>query len=169
MTDPGSDLLVAGIGMSLRGDDSAGPQAVALWRDRRRSRGLPPIKTICLEAPGLELLDALDGARKVVLVDAVMSGAAPGTLHRISADELDAFGTDGRSAHGWGLGETLAITRTLAPERLPDMLAIVGIEAGTLEPGPELSPEVAAALAGAADLIEDIVKAALACQVRATA
>ncbi len=160
-TDPTLDVLVVGIGPSLRGDDSAGPQAVGRWQARRASKGPASVRAICLEAPGLSLLDVLEAARRVVIVDAVRSGAAPGTLHRISPDVLAAFGADSRSAHGWGVGETLALARLVCPERLPESLCIIGIEVDSVQPGSGLSPAVAAALDGAADMIEAYVREAL--------
>lgn len=160
MTGPGPapDVLVIGIGPVLRGDDSAGPLAVARWRKREGVTNRPSTEVICLEAPGIGLLDAMDGVRKVVLVDAVRSGAPPGSLHRVSAEALQAFTSDTRSAHGWGVGETLALARLACPERLPEDLNIIGIEIKSVGLGQELTPEVAASLDAAADLIEGLVQ-----------
>jgi hydrogenase maturation protease len=160
MTQQGAapETLVIGLGPSLRGDDSAGPLAVARWRERRTTESRPPVEVVCLEAPGLGLLEVMAGARKVVLVDAVSSGAPPGRVHSISAEALAAFKSDSRSAHGWGVGETLALARLVCPERLPEDLNIVGIEIENLDPGQELSPAVAASLDAAADLIEGLVQ-----------
>jgi hydrogenase maturation protease len=160
MTGQGTapDVLVIGIGPSLRGDDSAGPMAVARWHGRSTLKNRPSVEVVCLEAPGLGLLDIMDGARKAVLVDAVRSGAPPGSLHCVSAEALAAFTSDSRSAHGWGVGETLALARLVCPERLPEDLTIVGIEIESLNSGQELSPAVASSLEGAADLIEDLVQ-----------
>ncbi len=160
MTGPTAspESLVVGIGPPLRGDDSSGPMAVARWQKRWGSASRPPVKVICLEAPGLSLLDVMDGRRKVVLVDAVNSGALPGTLHQLSIESLQAFCSDGRSAHGWGVGETLALARLVCPERLPEDLQIVGIEVDGVELGRELSPLVTSCLDGAADLIETCVQ-----------
>jgi hydrogenase maturation protease len=145
------EALVIGIGPELRGDDSAGPMAVDRWR---RQHAVGPTRAICLEAPGLDLLDELEGVGVVVLVDAVRSGAPSGTLHVISLDTLQAFASDSRSAHGWGVGETLALAQAVSPERLPAALRIIGIEAGSVQVGESLSPAVEARLDEACDLID---------------
>ena len=73
------------------------------------------------------LIETWADAGALWLVDAVSSGAEPGTVHRVDAshDELpEQFG--GGSTHHFGLGETVAMARALG--RLPDRVVVFGIE-----------------------------------------
>jgi hydrogenase maturation protease len=156
-----SAIKVIGIGQSLRGDDSAGLLAVRLWVKKFHSNGLPPgVQVELAELPGVGLLDLLEGARFAILVDAVHSGVASGTIHQLTADQLETYGGSA-SAHGWGVAETLSLGKQLSPANLPSELVIIGIEAGQLELGEGLSPEVASSLPEVARLIEEYLNIAL--------
>jgi hydrogenase maturation protease len=61
----------------LAGDDSVGLEIVR----RLRAQGETECDLVVLPQPGVELLDALQGAEVVLFIDAVSSGAPPGTLH----------------------------------------------------------------------------------------
>ena len=151
--------LVLGIGQSLRGDDGAGLAAVKHWQSLFPARPLDPdLRAGSLELPGLALLDFLAGIDQALLVDAVRSGAASGTLHWLGEANLSGFCLGSGSAHGWGVAETLALGRQLHPEKMPSQLTVLGIEAGELDLGEGLSPEVASVMDEAALLIEGWVR-----------
>jgi hydrogenase maturation protease len=151
-------INVIGIGQSLRGDDGAGLAAVRFWRETRGGSWHHNLHIELVESPGIGLLNLLEGADAAILVDAVRSGAKPGTLHQLSENDLMAFldGTD--SAHGWGIAETLAVGRKLDLEELPQEIVVIGIEAGKVGMGVGLSPKVLAALPAAARLISETLK-----------
>ena len=91
------------------------------------------------------LIETWADAEALWLVDAVSSGAPPGTVHRVDAshDELpEQFG--GGSTHHFSLGEAVAMARALG--RLPDHVVVFGVEGERFEIGDELTPEVAAAV-----------------------
>lgn len=168
MTDTNDDarvdnpgiIKIIGIGQSLRGDDAAGLEAVKLWGETRQSKvNQPTIQVELLELPGVGLLDHLVGVRMAILVDAVRSSnlAKPGTLYIITESQLEAFTGGSGSAHGWGVAETLTLGRKLMPSSLPAKLFLVGIEAGQLDLGEKLSPEVEAALPEVTRLIEQLI------------
>jgi hydrogenase maturation protease len=128
---------VIGIGNELRQDDGAGV-AVAR-RLRRQAAGL--IEVIEHDGEATSLLQAWDGARVVILVDAVRSGSTPGTIHRIDVRSTDLpKGATWSSSHSLGLAEAVALGDRLAC--LPDALVIYGIEGKCFGFGPGLSTEV---------------------------
>ncbi len=139
----GKRLLVLGCGNPLAGDDSAGAEVV------RRLSSIPNQNCDFLVVlfPGVELLDVLVGAEAVLIVDAVASGAAPGTLHLIPwpAQSIEPRAVSSLSSHGWGPIETLKLAVALG-KTLPPVM-ILGIEIGELRPGVARSPEVEAAVA----------------------
>jgi hydrogenase maturation protease len=134
--------VVIGIGNALRGDDGAGV-AVA-----ERLRGVA-----CDEEPS-RLIEAWEGAEAVVLIDTVVSGAPPGTLHRFdaSAEPIPARALRS-STHAIGLGETIELARALG--KLPPHVVVYGIEGASFATGAPLSPDVAEAVSRLVNTIEE--------------
>ena len=130
------DLVIFGIGNLLLSDDGVGVHAARLLAAD------PPPGTEVVDA-GTDFLSALpylEQARRALIIDAVQGGGAPGTLYRLTEDDLAP--QHARTAHATNL---LAARNLLAPGAAPDIL-VLGIEPDTLDYGMELSPAVAAAL-----------------------
>jgi len=151
------NILILGIGQSLRGDDAAGLEAVKLWQAQHPD-SVTQVQVELSELSGLDLLDLLEGMDAAILVDAVQSSACAGTVIRIGADELASFTPGSGSAHGWGVAETLEMGRSLYPSLADCRISLIGIEAGPMDMGADLSPQVQAALIGAATMIEKEVQ-----------
>jgi len=133
-----SKTLLIGVGNAFRHDD-----AVGLWAAQEiRKRGLPDLMVLESTGDGAELLDVWQGADTVVLVDAMQSGAAPGTLHRLNAlaHPLRPPFFPRCSSHVFGIAE--AVQMGLVLDQLPRCLLIYGIEGKDFSPGCGLSPEV---------------------------
>jgi hydrogenase maturation protease len=80
----------------------------------------------------------------VYVVDAVKADLHPGTILRLTAQQL--MGSDGvrtLSTHGIGLREAIALGRSLG--MLPERLEIYGIAGGDFTQGSCITPPVAAA------------------------
>jgi hydrogenase maturation protease len=126
--------LVLGIGNDWRSDDAAGLEV---------ARGLRAAGMRALERGGepTGLIDVWEGEEHVILVDAVSSGAAPGTIHRFDADAgpLPAR-LFSASTHHLGVAEAVELGRSLG--RLPDKLEVIGIEGSRFGAGRGLSPKV---------------------------
>ena len=142
------------MGNPWRCDDAAG-LAVA-----RRLEGTLPLEVELLEREGepTALIDAWEGATRLWLVDAVSSGAAPGTVHRLDASSTE-LPTDlfRRSTHHVGVAEAVELARVLG--RLPGHTVVFGIEGGSFEIGDELTPPVAAVIDETADAVRTEVAA----------
>lgn len=127
-------MKVIGVGNEWRTDDGVGPEIA------RRLRG------IVVGGEPIGLVEAFSG-EQVTLVDAVVSGAPAGTIHRYDATKTplpsEVFG--GTSTHALGLAEAVEIARAL--RRLPKRVLVYGIEAGDLGYGRGLTPPVEAAAA----------------------
>jgi hydrogenase maturation protease len=150
-------ILVLGLGQSLRGDDAAGLEAVRLWQVQYPQTALK-VQTELTELPGLGLLDRLDGMQAAILVDALRAPEAPGTLYCLGPDELAAFSADTQSSHGWGVAETLLLGLSLLPGLVDCRISLIGIVGYQFDLGAGLSPAVQAALVQAAALIEKDVQ-----------
>lgn len=149
MTGLSGGPLVIGLGSPDRGDDAVG-RAVA----RSVAADEPGVAVLDHEDP-TSLLDLWSGHDPVLVVDAVRSGAAPGTLHWLETGARGAPVTAGAwrhtghgGTHAVGLAEMVELGRALG--RLPARLVVVGIEAESFDHGAPLSPRVAEAVPVAA-------------------
>jgi hydrogenase maturation protease len=134
-------LKVVGIGNAWRSDDAVG---LVVARDLRE---VLPESVAVLEREGepTGLIETWADAQALWIVDAVSSGARPGTVHRVDAShsELpDQF--RGGSTHHLSLREAVAMARALG--RLPKHVVVFGVEGGNFEVGEQLTPQVAAAV-----------------------
>jgi hydrogenase maturation protease len=131
---------VIGVGNAYRGDDAAG----LVVARRLRERGLEAIEQ---EGEPVALIDVFAARDAVVLVDAVQSGAPPGTVHRfdVSDGPLPRELRGSTSTHAVGLGEAIELARALG--RLPPRVVVYGVEGARFATGVGLSYEVEAALA----------------------
>jgi len=150
-------IKVIGVGNAWRRDDAAGLLAA-------RRLGADPLPQVQVsECPGTmsAIQEAWKGAACVIVVDAVVSGGPPGTIHRFAAhrDGLPVEGFRSPSSHGWGVAEALALGRLF--QELPPVLIIYGIEGKNFDPGQDVSPEVAAAIPEAAGRIRREIQARL--------
>jgi len=146
-------VAVIGIGQSLRGDDAAGLEAVRQWRENfPETANRSEVWVEASGLPGLALLDILEDVDAAILVDAVQSTNESGTIHRLNEDELASFTSDSKSAHGWGVAETLQLRRQLS--RTKSHIRIIGIEAGQVETGSRMSKAIEDAIPEVCRVIE---------------
>ncbi|WP_433498901.1 hydrogenase maturation protease [Sphaerimonospora sp. CA-214678] len=141
---PGNSLVI-GIGGYARGDDAAGLEVVRLLRGT-----LPPSIDLTESAGDpMQLVTAWSGAHLAVVIDAVSSGAAPGTLHRGLRPRPWPIWQ--RSSHALGLGDAIALGTALG--RLPEELLVFGIEGGDFGLNAAITPPVRAAIRETAEAV----------------
>ena len=150
-----SPVLIIGIGNPDRGDDAVG--VIVAQRLRQRLPAHVPILQTTGD-PGF-LLEAWQTAETVILIDAVHSGAPPGTIHRFDAHESPLPANFFRcSTHALGLPEAIELARALNLSRpgrdeLPPQLIVYGIEAKDFTAGTGLSAPVEQAAHQLVDLV----------------
>lgn len=119
--------LIIGCGNSDRGDDGAG----ILVARRLRELGLDALEH---SGDGLALMELWSSDDEVILVDAMLSGANPGTVSTWDAIAHPLCAESYRcSTHAFGPREAIELARAL--DRLPARIQIYGIEAAGCEPG----------------------------------
>jgi hydrogenase maturation protease len=145
-------ILIIGIGNEYRSDD-----AVGLFVARAlQAKKLPQTSVLEATGEGTALLEAWQGAERVILVDAVTSQAPAGTIHQLDAQRgpispnLFALST-----HAFSVPEAVELARALG--KLPPRLVIYGIESKRFVAGIGLSAEVASA---AQKVAEDLARLA---------
>ena len=134
------------MGNAWRGDDAVG----LLVARRLQEDPLPQVAIVECRGTVTAVREAWKDAAGVIVVDAVVSGARPGTIYRFNAlgAGVPVELSRSPSSHGWGVAEALALGRVL--HELPPWLIIYGIEGQNFGPGQEVSQEVAAAIPEAA-------------------
>lgn len=99
---------------------------------------------------GLEMMQALGPEEELVLIDATVTGAPPGTCRTLVIEEIEALAQRPVCCHGLGVGELIAAAKRLDPGRVPRRVRLVGVEAQVLDRfGTSLSPALRDALPGA--------------------
>jgi hydrogenase maturation protease len=144
------EIVVIGVGNALRGDDAAGLEVAA--RLGHEPVIGPGIAVVRHDGEAIDVLERWRGARGVVLVDTVRSGAPAGTVHRIDASAEPLPLTRRRaSSHTIGLGEAIELARTLG--ELPERVIVYGVEGVRFGAGDGLSEAVAGAIEPLADAV----------------
>ena len=142
-------VWVVGVGNPLARDEGVGPAAV----ERLKAEPLPA-QVVLLDA-GTDLVAAMmefAGAAQVILIDAMRAGGAPGTIYRLTLEELEERAKAGASpgapgsAHGLGVVEAVGLARA-AGMRVPPTV-VFGVEPGSVALGEGLTAAVEAALDG---------------------
>jgi hydrogenase maturation protease len=137
-------LLVLGLGNVLLSDEGVGVRIVERLTDAPAGSLPAGIELVDGGTLGLELLPLLDGVDAVLLLDALDTGAAPGSVAVLRDDELRARMGGAISVHQLGVGDLLAVARLRGT--LPARTSLIGIQPERLEVGLALSPSVAAAV-----------------------
>lgn len=129
-------LSLIGIGNRFRSDDAAGLEVV-----RRLRLARPPgVRLIEQEGEPASLIESWSRVDEALVVDAVNSGSAPGTLHRFDVTDAPLPAQVFPSTHAMGLPEAVELAREL--DRLPGRLIVYGIEGQNFEAGEGLTEPV---------------------------
>ncbi len=146
-------LLILGLGNVLCGDDGLG--VVAVERLRRTYELPSSVRLLDGGTLGLGLLGVFEDTDSVILIDAVNTGAPPGTFVRLQDEAVAPAVRERLSVHQIGVADLLDALRWM--DALPRRLVLLGMVPRTLELGLEKSPEVEA---GLSDLIASVVREA---------
>ncbi len=148
-----ADVVVIGVGNVVLSDDGLGVHAVRRLAERHDVAGVEIVEG---GTAGLLLLPCLADARRAIVVDAIDTGAAPGTLVRLDGRDLDRWLANGTTVHDVGLADLLGAARISGA--WPEELVLHGAQPGSTAVGADLTAPLAACL----DRLVDRVTADLA-------
>lgn len=132
-----SHVLIIGVGNQYRSDDAAGLVAAELL-NAKKYKGVEVLKH---SGEGASLMDCWKNADSVVIIDAIHSGAQPGTIFRIDVHKQPLQREYFRySTHSFGVADAVELARAM--NQLPKQFVIFGMEAKNYIAGTELSREV---------------------------
>lgn len=146
-------VLILGVGNILLKDEGFGVRALDAFKHIHTA----PANVECIDGgtAGLNLLTTVKGFSHIIILDAVLADAPPGTLHRLTEKNIDTVPLLKTSAHELGIKELLFLTRFQndAPE-----ITVIGVTPHDVSPGLELSSPVSDALSKAVRAIADELK-----------
>lgn len=149
MTKKNNKILIVGIGNLLCRDDGIGARVIEEMKKMRLS---DQIELFDMGTSTMDLIYHLEEVNKLIVIDAIKAGGAPGTIYRMKPDDLLPSGKGPVSLHDIGLLETLNMAKKRGQE--VDTI-VIGVEPKTLDWGMELSDEVKQRIP---DLIEAVLK-----------
>jgi len=131
--------LILGVGNLLLTDEGLGIHAV---RKLFENPALPAdVEVVDGGTAGLGLLYYLEDVNRLVIIDAVETGGPPGTMVRLSGDQIPVYMAMKVSPHEITLPDFLAAAKLR--DLYPQEVIVWGIQPQSLEVGVELSPVVA--------------------------
>lgn len=140
--DYDNSIVVLGVGNILLTDEGLGVHVVKELKENYNFT--PEISLIDGGTMGMELLTYMRGMKRILLIDAINGGEAPGTVYEFPHRELEQYFTEHISVHEVGMQDILRI-RAIQENPLEDAI-VIGVEPESLEIGFEPSAAVQQAL-----------------------
>jgi hydrogenase maturation protease len=137
-----------GLGNLMRTDDAVGMLSLRqLTEDGRLPKA---VRVIEGETLGLDLLDRVHGISHLLALDAVDTGAEPGTLVRFEGRELSHLPAS-KSVHLLGFSDLMNVLRLM--EAAPAEVVLLGVQPESTDWGTALTPVVEAAKSALVDAV----------------
>jgi hydrogenase maturation protease len=151
-------IVVIGCGNPNRLDDGAGIEVVRLLEARRAGRDRPDVRLLDTGTDGMAAMFAARGCKTLIVIDASKSGSEPGAIFEVPGAELELRYEPSLNLHGFRWDHALFAGRKIFRGAFPSDVAVLLIEAQTVDLGIGLSPAVTAAVAKVADRIEELIR-----------
>jgi hydrogenase maturation protease len=133
------NVLIAGIGNILLGDDGVGPYIARLLTAHYRFE--EGVEVADLGTPALDLIDQICGRDAVILIDSIKLDREPGTVVLYRKSDIVHISPSVRvDPHSPALVETLLSAELFASA--PTDLLLIGIVGSSYDPGCRLSERV---------------------------
>jgi hydrogenase maturation protease len=143
-------VVILGVGNILLTDEGVGVYAVNTLADRY---DLPEtVEIIDGGTSGMDCLDQVSEADHLIIADAMRSKQEPGTITRLTGDQIPAFFKTRISPHQVGLSDMLGALNF--HDMLPKNIILFGVEPLSFELSMEPTPVVAARLP---ELVDNLV------------
>lgn len=148
-------VLVLGIGNPLRSDDGIGIHVIEALREEDLGEGVHIKEGLS----GLDILGAIAGYERIIIIDAIKSGGETGTIYKLSVGDLHARQTlHTFSTHDVDIPTMLKLGKDLYPEKMPEDIVIIAVEAEDIETFSETcTPKVEKAIQEVIHLIKELI------------
>ncbi|NVM21982.1 MAG: HyaD/HybD family hydrogenase maturation endopeptidase [Desulfobacterales bacterium] len=145
---PHKHIVILGVGNLLMSDEGVGVHVANNMMEMSLPAGVEVVEG---GTDGFRLMNVVTEADRLIVVDAVKGGGAPGSIYRFDIKDAptypDAYKT---SVHQIGILEVVHLSELVG--KTPET-TIIGVEPGSIDIGMELSAEVEAKLPKIIDLI----------------
>jgi len=149
-------ILILGIGNLLRSDDGVGLHVIEALRKEETGDNIDLIEAVS----GLDILDAIKGYDRIILVDAIKTGGEPGTIYELSLKDIqDKHTNHSFSTHlNMDLQTMLELGDRLFPGKIPKDIRVIAVEAEDVTTiSDRCTPEVERAISKAVDMIKGLI------------
>jgi len=128
--------LIVGVGNLLLKDEGVGVHAV----HRLQEMQLPDnVQVLDAGTAAMDFLTEIQSADRIVFIDAVKAGGEPGTIYRLTPEDVAARGESRLSLHEVGVLEALSMAEHLGGH---GDVSIIGVEPKEISWGMELSADL---------------------------
>ena len=136
--------VVIGVGSPLMADDGLGLAALETLREGWEFE--PHVELVDGGTWGMNLLPFIEGAERLLFLDAIRAGEPAGSLITVEREDLPRFFALKLSPHQIDLKEVLALAEFRGT--LPEQTVALGLQPDRVEMSAELSPVIRRALDG---------------------
>ena len=140
--------VVLGVGNILLSDEGFGVRVAEALSQRVRFPDA--VEVLDGGTLGIELMRFLDGAQRLILIDAI-HGSEPGSFRIIQGDDVRLYFQEKVSLHEMGIQEVLA--SLVVMEKPIAEIVVIGVVPQSLEIGLDLTPLVASRIDEATDSV----------------
>lgn len=154
--------LIVGLGNPILGDDGIGWRVAERVQRRLQAEpaGAQDLEVDCLALGGLSLMERLVGYQRAIIIDAMTTHQSPpGTVTCFPLEALpDHAAGHTIAVHDTSLHTAIAVGRAMGAP-LPETIFIVAVESEQIyDFSEELTPEVAAAILPAEQMVLDLIR-----------
>lgn len=135
-------LVIIGCGNVWRSDDAVGVVVVRELREYIEAHPVEGVRVFDAGTGGMDVIFQARGATRLVIVDAVRSGAEPGAVFRVPGAELAQAHQPAYSLHDFRWDHALHAGRMIFRDDFPADVTVYLIEAQQLGLGDTLSAPV---------------------------
>ncbi len=133
--------LILGVGNLLLSDDGVGVHII-----KQLSKENVNADLVDVGMGGFDILERILGCKKVIIIDSIITGSEPGTIHRLTPRDLSTSPALSHT-HSIDLPTSLKLGRQLMADKMPDDIIIYAIEAEDITTfNEECTPKVKAAI-----------------------
>jgi len=150
-------VIILGIGNLLRSDDGVGLHVIEMLRNEHLGDNVHLIEGLS----NLDILEALKGYEKIIIVDAMLSSGKPGTIYQLSLEDFKEKQTvHSFSTHlNMDFHTMLEFGKKLFPEKTPEDIIIIAVEAEDITTiSDKCTPKVEQAIPKAVDIIKGLLQ-----------
>ncbi len=144
---------VLGIGNSILSDDGVGVHVV----ERLKAEEILPGVVLTVGGTGGSvLIDMIEEGDRLIIVDAIVTGAAPGTIHELSVQDIvSTVPIHLASAHDFDFLTILGLGKEVLGKEIPSEIMIIAVEAADIT---TFSEECTPPVKDAVDRVVQLVK-----------